>query len=38
MQNYEKTMELIPGMASTVMATLQTGALLLVAFLLAHFI
>jgi len=37
-KNYDKTMELIPGMASTVMATLMTGALLLVAYLLLHFV
>jgi 1,4-dihydroxy-2-naphthoate octaprenyltransferase len=37
-QNYDKTMELIPGMASTVMATLLTGVLLFVAYLLLHFI
>ncbi len=37
-QNYEKTMELIPGMAATVMATLLTGALLFVAYAALHFI
>ncbi len=37
-KNYDGTMELVPGMASIVMATLLTGALMLVAFLLLHFI
>lgn len=37
-KNYDKTMELIPGMASTVMATLMTGVLLLVAYLVLHFV
>ena len=37
-QNYDKTMELIPGMASTVMATLWTGALLLLAYLVLGFV
>jgi len=36
--NYDKTAELIPGMASTVMATLLTGGLILVAYVLAHFV
>ena len=36
--NYDKTMELIPGMASTVMATLYTGLLFLAAFLLLDFV
>jgi 1,4-dihydroxy-2-naphthoate octaprenyltransferase len=37
-KNYEGTMELIPGMASTVMATLLTGCLLLVAYVVLHFV
>ncbi|HLQ06856.1 MAG TPA: prenyltransferase [Nitrososphaerales archaeon] len=37
-QNYEKTMELIPGMAATVVATLLTGALLFVAYAALRFI
>jgi 1,4-dihydroxy-2-naphthoate octaprenyltransferase len=37
-QNYDKTMELIPGMASTVMATLLTGVLLFIAYLALHFV
>lgn len=38
MRNHDKTMELVPGMASTVMATLLTGVLMLVAFLALHFV
>jgi 1,4-dihydroxy-2-naphthoate octaprenyltransferase len=37
-RNYNKTVELIPGMASTVLATLLTGFLFLVAYLLQHFV
>lgn len=37
-RNYDKTFELIPGMASTVLATLLTGLLLLVAYLVLHFV
>jgi 1,4-dihydroxy-2-naphthoate polyprenyltransferase len=37
-KNFEGTMELIPGMASTVMATLLTGCLLLVAYLVLHLV
>lgn len=36
--NYDKIMELIPAMASTVMATLLTGVLLLVAYVALHLI
>ncbi len=37
-RNYDKTMELIPGMASMVMATLWTGLLLLVGYLALGFV
>ena len=37
-QNHEKIMELIPGMASTVMATLWTGILLLVGYVISGLI
>jgi 1,4-dihydroxy-2-naphthoate octaprenyltransferase len=37
-EKYDKPMELIPGMASMVMATLWTGGLLLGAYLILHFI
>jgi len=37
-RNYDKTNELIPGMASTVMATLLTGVLVFVAYVVMHFI
>lgn len=36
--NYDKTLELIPGMASTVMATLLTGVLVLIAYFILHFV
>ncbi len=36
--NYDKALELIPGMASTVMATLLTGVLLFIAYFALHFI
>ena len=35
--NYDKQMELIPGMAATVMATLLTGLLILAGYILLHF-
>jgi 1,4-dihydroxy-2-naphthoate octaprenyltransferase len=34
-KNYHKTMELIPGMANTVMATLWTGGLILLGYVIA---
>ena len=34
-KNYEKTMELIPGMANTVMATLWTGGLILAGYVIS---
>jgi 1,4-dihydroxy-2-naphthoate octaprenyltransferase len=37
-ENHDGTAELIPGMASTVMATLLTGALLLFAYLALHLV
>ena len=37
-RNYDKTIELIPGMASMVMATLWTGLLLLVGYLIIGFV
>ena len=37
-QNYDKTMELVPGMASTVMATLLTGVALFAAYIVLHFV
>lgn len=37
-QNYEKTMELVPGMAATVVATLMTGILLFAAYFALHFL
>ena len=37
-EKYDSSMELIPGMASMVMATLWTGGLLLAAYLVIHFI
>lgn len=36
--NYDKTLELIPGMASTVTATLLTGVLIFVAYFVWHFV
>ena len=37
-RNYDKTTELIPGMASTVTATLLTGVLFFVAYFILHFV
>ncbi len=37
-RNYDKTIELIPGMASMVMATLWTGLLLLAGYLIVGFV